>query len=130
MSFSRRLRLFLFGVVLGSVLMYFWVLKDKNIYKMPKGVIREKLAKMPLKMTTKASCQLACMQIDTASLRKAWKEAGIDFGLSKTNNKPCPRYYISFDPAFKNIKALNCTICEDFAVLENVIEPVDSCACK
>lgn len=120
----------MFGVVLGSVVMYFWVLKDKNIYKMPKGVIREKLAQMPLKLTTKATCQLACMQIDTASLRKAWKDAGIDFGQSKTNQKPCPMYYITFDPAFNNVQALNCTICEDFAVLEQILSPLDSCNCR
>jgi hypothetical protein len=94
MDFSRRLRLFLFGVVLGSVIMYFYVLKDRNIYKTPKDVLKEKLLHFPLQLSTKAICQIECNKLDTAKLRKVWKNATIDFSLSKVNEKPCP--YLSY----------------------------------
>lgn len=130
MDFSRRLRLFLIGVVLGSVIMYFWVLKDKNIYKMPKDVIKEKLLHLPLQLTSKAKCQVECNNIDTSNLRKIWKDAEIDFSLSQVSQKPCPIYHLSFKQNSSKIKILKCSVCDEFAVLQEIIEDKDTCNCK
>ena len=130
MDFSRRLRLFLFGVVLGSVIMYFYVLKDRNIYKTPKDVLKEKLLHFPLQLSTKAICQIECNKLDTAKLRKVWKNATIDFSLSKVNEKPCPTYYITLNQAIGKSKTFNCTVCDDFVVLQEILETNAECNCK
>ena len=130
MDFSRRLRLFLIGVVLGSVIMYFYVLKDKNIYKSPKEVIVEKLLHFPLQTSTKAACQLNCNKSDTAQLRKAWKDAEIDLGKSKVDEKPCPLYHITLNKAVGETKTVNCSVCDDFVVLQEVISVPAGCDCK
>ena len=130
MDFSRRLRLFLIGVVLGSVIMYFYVLKDRNIYKMPKDVIKEKLLHFPLQLSTKAACTIECNKLDTAKLRKAWQHADIDFSLSKVNEKPCPLYHITLQPAIGETKVLLCSVCEEFAVVQEIIADKDTCNCK
>jgi len=129
MDFSRRLRLFLIGVVLGSVIMYFYVLKDKNIYKSPKEVIKEKLLHFPLQLSTKAACQVKCNSLDTAKLRKAWKDAEIDFNLSKVREKPCPIYHITLSPAVGATKIINCSVCDDFVVMQEIMEVKTTCAC-
>lgn len=130
MDFSRRLRLFLVGIVLGSIIMYFYVLKDRNIYKMPKDVIKEKLLHFPLQLSTKALCQVECNKLDTAKLRKAWKEADIDFSLSKVNEKPCPIYQITLKPAIGETRILMCSVCDEFIVLQEILETNVSCQCK
>jgi hypothetical protein len=130
MDFSRRLRLFLIGVVLGSVLMYFYVLKDKNVYKLPKDVIREKLLHFPMQMSTKAACQIKCYQLDTVLLRKAWKNSSIDFSKSKVNEKPCPIYYITLSEKIGNFTILECSVCDEFAVLQQFVEVKPICDCK
>lgn len=130
MDFSRRLRLFLIGVVLGSVAMYFWVLKDKNVYKMPKDVIKEKLTHFPLQLSTKALCQMKCAGLDTQKLRPLWKEADIDFSLSKVNEKPCPIYFITLNTKELGTKTLHCSVCDDFAVLQEIVQSKDTCDCR
>lgn len=130
MDFSRRLRLFLIGVGLGSVLMYFWVLKDKNIYKMPSDVIKDKLLHFPLQFTSKAQCQIQCNKIDTALLRKAWKSADINFSLSKVDLKPCPIYHITLNPAVNDTKIISCAVCDEFAVVQEIVEFKGNCDCK
>lgn len=130
MDFSRRLRLFLIGVVLGSVIMYFYVLKDKNIYKSPKEVIVEKLLHFPLQTSTKAACQLNCTKLDTAQLRKAWTGAEIDLGKSKVDEKPCPLYHITLNPAVGGVNIVSCSVCDDFVVLQEISSPLAGCDCK
>jgi hypothetical protein len=130
MDFSRRLRLFLIGVVLGSVIMYFYVLKDKNIYKSPKEVIKEKLLHFPLQLTTKAVCQIKCNNLDTAQLRKSWKNSEIDFGLSKVDEKPCPLYHFTLTPALGDTKIIECTVCDDFVVMQEIKETKEECLCN
>jgi hypothetical protein len=130
MDFSRRLRLFLFGVVLGSVIMYFYVLKGRNIYKTPKDVLKEKLLHFPLQLSTKAICQIECNKLDTSKLRKVWKNATIDFSLSKVNEKPCPTYHITLNQAIGKSKTFNCTVCDDFVVLQEILETNAECNCK
>lgn len=130
MDFSRRLRLFLIGVVLGSVFMYFYVLKDKNIYKSPKEVIQMKLAHLPLQLSSKANCQVNCNAIDTAALRKLWLETEIILGESVVNEKPCPRYHINMPESYKVSKTVECSVCDEFIVLQQFKDLKDTCGCK
>jgi hypothetical protein len=130
MDFSRRLRLFLIGVVLGSVIMYFYVLKDRNIYKSPKEVIKEKLLHFPLQLSSKAACQNKCNNLDTAVLRKAWKTAEINLGLSKVDEKPCPLYHITLTPNIGETKVIECSVCDDFVVMQEIKDTKDSCNCN
>ena len=129
MDFSRRLRLFLIGVVLGSVLMYFYVLKDRNIYKSPKEVLKEKLLHFPLQMSTMALCQANCNQLDTALLRKAWNTSEINFSESKVNEKPCPLYHITLNKAIGVSQIFMCSRCDDFVVLQEIKETT-KCDCN
>ncbi|MCC6251148.1 MAG: hypothetical protein IT238_01650 [Bacteroidia bacterium] len=129
MTFSRRLRLFLIGVVIGSVIMYFYVLKERNIYKTPKEVIKEKLTRFPLQISNKALCQLNCNETDTALLRKEWAKAEIDLSKSEVREKPCPRYYITLSKPIGKTKILECSLCEEFAVLQQILES-EECGCN
>lgn len=97
---------------------------------MPKDVIKEKLLHFPLQLTSKAKCQVECNKIDTSNLRNLWKEAEIDFSLSKVDQKPCPIYYISLKQTSNVVTVLNCSVCDEFAVLQEFINDKDSCNCK
>jgi hypothetical protein len=110
--------------------MYFYVLKDKNVYKMPKDVIREKLSHFPIQLSSKATCQINCHKLDTALLRKAWKNASIDFSKSKVKEKPCPIYYLTLNENIGALKTLECSLCDEFVVLQQFVEDKPSCECK
>lgn len=127
MNFGRRLRLFLIGVVLGSVVMYFYFLKDRNIYKTPTEVIKEKLFHNALQLTTLSQCKVDCIKLDTALLRKSWAQSTVDFGASKVHEKPCPIYQIKLDKPVSGISSFECQVCESFNVLINM--EADSCKC-
>ena len=129
MDFSRRLRLFLIGVVIGSVVMYFYTFKDRNIYKSPSEVIQDKLTHLPLKITPEATCKIACMQLDTAKLRKQWKNSAIDLSKSLVHEKPCPVYHINLNDSAGHLLTTSCAICEEFTVLQR-ISSKDSCNCR
>ncbi len=131
MDFSKRLRLFLTGIIIGSVVMYFFVLKDSNIYKGPKEVIKGKLTDFPTQFSTKAMCQIKCYDIDTAVLRKSWNRADIQFNNSKVHEKPCPLYEVKFsNPINDKVVAASCSVCDDFTVLQELrINDTDSCQC-
>lgn len=97
---------------------------------MPKDVIKEKLLHFPLQLSTKAVCQTACNNLDTAALRKVWKDADIDFSSSKVNEKPCPIYHITLKAPLGTTKTLMCSVCDDFIVLQEIVETNSTCDCK
>lgn len=97
---------------------------------MPKDVIKEKLLHFPLQLTTKAACGIECNKLDTANLRKIWKDAEIDFSLSQVNEKPCPIYHITLKTALGETKVVKCSVCDEFAVLQEIMETKPACNCK
>jgi hypothetical protein len=94
MDFTRRLKLFLFGVVLGSFIMYFMVFKDRDIYKSPQQVIMEGLHKNKLELTKHGACRMKCRNITELEAKQLLAEGDVNYSKSKVHDKPCPSYAI------------------------------------
>lgn len=94
MDFSKRLRLFLVGVVLGSIVMYFLVFKDRDIYKSPQQVIKMQLTANKLEYSKHATCRMECRNISEDEVKAILADGDIDYGKSQVHDKPCPSYAI------------------------------------
>ena len=92
MNIARRIRLFLIGVLLGSIIMYFFVFKDRNVYKSPSEVIHEKLQHSKLTFSNKSTCEMNCNAITSAEIQEFLKKSDVNFGASQVHQKPCPIY--------------------------------------
>ncbi len=92
MNFSRRLKLFLIGVIFGSIIMYFYVLKGKNIYKTPEEIIKIKLSEQPLTYSKHGSCRMKCRNISEQEVKDIMKNGEVNYSKSQVHDKPCPSY--------------------------------------
>lgn len=92
MNTARRIRLFVFGVVLGSIVMYFLVFKNRNVYKSPSEVIHGKLQSQPLQLSLKAQCTMRCYAISESEIKEILINSEVNYPKSKVHEKPCPTY--------------------------------------
>jgi len=90
MDSKRRIKLFMTGVLLGVIIMYFFIFKDRNIFKSPKEVIREKLQTGKLSYTDKTTCQMKCYNISSSDIDWLIKAGEIEY--YKVHEKPCAIY--------------------------------------
>lgn len=95
-SFGRRLRLFLIGVVIGSIAMYFMVFRERDLYKTPTKIIQERVLKHPSGMTARAQCLMECYQVLPSEVRQLVENSDIAFSKSDVHRKPNPIY--RFEP--------------------------------
>ncbi len=92
MKMSRRIRLFVFGVILGSIIMYLFVFKDRNIYKSPSEVIHGKLQSQELVYTKHAQCRMQCRSISESEVKEILIKGEVNYEKSQVHDKPCPSY--------------------------------------
>jgi hypothetical protein len=95
-SFGRRLRLFLIGVVIGSIAMYFMVFRERDLYKTPTKIIQERVLKHPSSITPRAQCLMECYQVLPNDIRLLVENSDIAFSKSDVHRKPSPIY--RFEP--------------------------------
>ena len=94
MNIARRIRLFLIGVLLGSIVMYFFVFKDRNVYKSPSEVLHDKLQHSKLTISSKATCEINCYALTSDEIQAFLKTGDVNFGASQVHKKPCPIYVL------------------------------------
>lgn len=92
MNTARRIRLFVFGVVLGSLVMYFLVFKNRNVYKSPSEVIHGKLMSHAMQLSLKAQCNMQCYHISESEIKEILIQSEVNYSKSKVHEKPCPFY--------------------------------------
>ena len=92
MKTSRRIRLFVFGVLLGSIIMYMLVFKNRNVYKSPGEVIHGKLQSQPLSYTKHAQCRMQCRNISESEIKEILLQGEVNYDKSQVHDKPCPSY--------------------------------------
>jgi hypothetical protein len=95
MPFSRRIGLFLFGLLMGSTIVYS-LFKGRLPSWLPETVVLESLQKQPLKLTDKSQCQINCMPMDTVEINKSLRLGDVIFSKSDVKKTPCPYYLIEW----------------------------------
>lgn len=84
---------------MGSVFMYFYVFKDRDIYKSPQEVIKERLNRGKLIFTKHGECRMKCRNISEAEVRAIMNDGDINYSKSQVHDKPCPSYAIEGETA-------------------------------
>jgi hypothetical protein len=98
MTFSKRLRLYLIGVLLGCIAVYFLLIykRDRNFTAwLPKERILADIKEKPFATDEKTLCFLECMHTDTTALKSLLKNASVNFGNSLVKEKPFPIYILN-----------------------------------
>jgi hypothetical protein len=113
-AFLRRLRLYLMGVGLGCVLVYFLLLRGKNFDGwFPSKRVLDYLRKSELVYSYNTECWMNCMGISTEQIEKIIDSTGVvNFDESNTGGK-CPIYSIEDGERFK-VK-LTISVCDSVA---------------
>lgn len=96
MNFGRRLKLYLGGFLIGTLVVYFFVYKDRNIYKTPEEIILERAAGNPSDYATRPLCILRCVQAGDSIADSLWRKATVSYKESEVRKKPNPVYRIYF----------------------------------
>ncbi len=91
--FSRRLSLFLLGVLLGLPIMWYLISK-KNAIRLPGDIIHEQLASRKLTLTKHAQCRMDCRNISEAEIIDIMNNGSINYSKSEVRAIPCKKYAI------------------------------------
>lgn len=98
MNFAKRLQLYLTGVLLGCIVVYFLLIYKQNrnfTAWFPENRILALIKEKPFSLDNKTLCFIQCLNTDTASLKKLLANADVNFSNSLVNEKPFPIYVLN-----------------------------------
>lgn len=128
MKVSHRIRVYMVGLLIGCVLVYFMLIKDKNRgYWLPENRVKEQVRKSRIIFSEHAKCILTCKGVSEEEAKDILKNGDINFRESDTRRTPCPSYIFEG----KDVKII-CTACDSISEIINVIglhEKQDTCHC-
>jgi hypothetical protein len=130
LSWGKRIRLYLFGLIIGLVVVYFFVMKDKNIYKTPQEVIFERLQHWELQVSEISQCKFNCIQKDSKDLIKIIPGSEIVYGESEVRKEPFPIYKIYTHDASGPIDYFRAEMRDSTFYLIDIGLKTDSCQCR
>lgn len=97
MPFSRRLALFIFGILLGSLFVYGTLIRGRTFPAwLPSDRVLESMREHPIQISAKLRCELECLGLvnqDVASVL-ADEDADVLFDESDIRGKEKPEYII------------------------------------
>jgi len=131
MSMTKRVWLFVFGAILGSIIMYFFVMKDRNIYVGPESIILTKIKEGNAQISKHAKCKMECLGISTADIKELVDNGDVDFSASDVHGKPCKSYIINNE--VEAAKAVQATFqfCDTMIVLNDLQSRIkQECNCQ
>jgi hypothetical protein len=134
MTKGKRTLLFLSGLLIGCVLVYFTLIRGKDrSYWLPGNRLKEQVKQSKIIFSEHAKCIMACRGISEETVNTVLKEGDVNFGESDVHNTPCPSY--AFDGKTKEGKKIRiiCTACDSIAEVTTAINldaGKDTCRCK
>lgn len=98
MTFGRRLRLYIFGVLLGILFVYVFLVKDRDNSNLtdwlPNSRVLSKMSENELVMDSVMQCKLTCFDIHTADVNFLLENGDVNFKQSDQHRKPHPIYKV------------------------------------
>jgi len=90
MKFTRRLRLYLTGFLLGSILVVFFFRDRLSVLTswLPNNRVLFRIENTLSETSELALCQMSCYELDTNMLTFAFDEGDVQFGMSETHSDP------------------------------------------
>lgn len=95
MNFWARLRLFIIGILLGSVFVYFVLIRNNEFPAWtPSGRVLEQLQENPIKISAKLECQLKEAQLQPNDVVYILASAKVLFKESEVRNVSDKKYVL------------------------------------
>ncbi len=107
MAFLKRLKFYLIGVGIGSLIVFgmFGGRDDISCSYFPEARTLKNIGEKELAASEKANCQYACAGYDSTVIKDLLISGDVDFGKSETKKSSCNVYYISAESNGKNVVA-------------------------
>jgi len=134
MDFYRRLRLFIFGILLGCGVVWAFLFRGRSFPAWtPEGRVLEALQENPVKVSSKARCLTDCLHITDQDILSVLNSADVLFGESDIRNKSTPEYVLEGKDAQGKLIKLKFRSEYMSTYLITVVEPkasVNGCSCE
>jgi len=127
----RRIRLYLFGFIIGLIAVYF-MFGNRNLKELTPGMLKmDQLAGQAIHYSDTATCQMKCESINVQEVKDAMTDAKIDSKRSKDFNQRFPMY--NFTGSTRQGRKLN-IICVEIdsvtrVVMVHDLARKDTCKC-
>lgn len=96
----RRLYFFIFGIVAGSVFVYFILIKGKKFPAwLPADRVKDQIQGTRIELTPKATCVITCLSVAPKEIGAILADGDVLFSESDTRKKPYPIYHIAGNTA-------------------------------
>lgn len=129
-DFGHRLKMFLIGVGIGSVLVIAFFHNSTDVITgwMPNARVLKRLRLTTNLVTPRATCQMNCLGIDTTLVGEMKHKGDVDFSNSQVRGK-VKTYRVTYEP--KNINYTFVYRCEgDTSTLLQIAQPAAiNCNC-
>ena len=129
----RRFRIYIFGFLLGLILVYTSLLKGRSkklLGWMPGARVLKDLSISPTVVSDKASCQLRCLQLGEGFVAEIFENGDVDF--SRSRPKEVPRFYIVEVEKLDEIYEFEVIYQDSVTTVDNVlmVDTENKCACN
>ena len=134
MSFARRIRLFIIGILIGSLVVWGFLFRGRTFPAWtPEGRVLEALHEHPIRISSEARCMLNCNHITDDDILALIAEGDVLFSESDIRGKDIPEYVI--EGKGKNLKLYKMKFRTEYltTVLISVLPSPNSnatCDCK
>ena len=119
----RRIRLYLFGFIIGLIVVYF-IYGNKHLEKLTPGMLKlDQLAGQPFHYSDTATCQMKCEKIDEGEVKDAMTDAKVDSKKSRDFNQRYPMF--NFTGHTRNGRFLH-IICVEVDSITRIVTVHDS----
>ena len=134
MKFSRRIKLFLFGVIMGTLIVYISLIRGRDrdlLAWLPEERILQKLRDNDLIYTQQANCSMECANISKEEVQQILINGEVIFNKSQVKENPCPVYALEGEANERPLSILFAS-CEKETKVLNVIDlnNKSTCDCK
>ena len=95
MSFARRIRLFIIGILIGSLVVWGFLFRGRTFPAWtPEGRVLEALQEHPIRISSEARCMLNCNHITDEDILALIADGDVLFSESDIRGKDIPEYVI------------------------------------
>jgi hypothetical protein len=134
MSFARRIRLFILGILIGSLVVWGFLFRGRTFPAWtPEGRVLEALNEHPIRISSEARCMLNCNHITDEDILSLIADGDVLFSESDIRGKDIPEYVV--EGKGKNLKLYKMKFRSEYltTVLISVLPTPNSnatCDCK
>ena len=135
MKTGQRIRLYVYGFLIGCALVYFILFRGRNrTYWLPENRVKEQLRKGNLIYSEHAQCRMKCRHISEEEVKEILKNGNVNFSESHPHDSPCPSYALEGTTSAKRNERIIFSSCDTLTTkVVTVIDldsKKDSCECK